>query len=169
MKDLISKLNPKSGDFIVYYGKVYEFYDIIADNGITFYRSIDYSNGEFYYFCKDEVVEISGNKNDLHECLRFYDLKKTNTERCEKHFHAINDWSLTDWACAVAGEVGEMCNMIKKLKRGENIDINEIGKEIADVVIYSDLLATRLGLSLSKLVTDKFNEVSDRVNCNIKL
>lgn len=101
--------------------------------------------------------------------MDFKDLQKANLERCEKSFHGINEWSPTDWATAVAGECGEMCNLIKKLRRGENIDMDEIGKELADLVIYADLLATRLGLSLGECVKNKFNEVSDRVKSDIKL
>jgi hypothetical protein len=69
---------------------------------------------------------------------------------------------LTDWACALAGETGEACNLIKKLRRGDAIDTEDIGKELADVVIYADLLAARLGIDLGEAVVQKFNEVSDR-------
>jgi NTP pyrophosphatase (non-canonical NTP hydrolase) len=62
--------------------------------------------------------------------------------------------------------------MIKKVRRGDrtpNEAASDIGKELADVVCYADLLAQRLGLSLGELVRDKFNEVSGRVNSNIRL
>lgn len=101
--------------------------------------------------------------------LSFNELSFVNSKRCEASFHPIDQWSPTDWACALAGETGEACNLIKKLHRGEDINIEEIGKELADVVIYADLLATRLGLNLGDCVKEKFNEVSDRVGSNIKL
>jgi|SRR3989338_4344526 len=106
---------------------------------------------------------------DDKKTMDFKDLEKANLERCNKSFFGINEWSPTDWATALAGECGEACNLIKKMRRGENIDINEIGKELADVVGYADLLATRLGLSLGECVRDKFNEVSDRVKSDIRL
>lgn len=101
--------------------------------------------------------------------LDFKDFSKVNKERCEKHYFQLDHWSLSDWATALSGECGEMCNLIKKMNRGEEIDVKEIGKEIADVVTYADLLASRLGLSLEDIVKQKFNEVSDRKGSDIKL
>ena len=98
--------------------------------------------------------------------LTFDKLRICNVARCNGTFHPIKEWSLTDWATALAGEVGEACNLIKKLRRGEKISVHEIGNELADVVIYADLLAARLGLDLGILVTKKFNEVSGRPNIN---
>lgn len=113
--------------------------------------------------------------------LTFSDLRAVNVERCESVFHRITDWSPTDWACAMAGECGEACNEIKKLKRLDGADAAfdtlekraelrlKIGAELADIVIYVDLLAKRLDLDLERCVIDKFNEVSDRRNCSLKL
>ena len=108
------------------------------------------------------------------------DLSYANFKRCEEVFHPLNSWTPTDWACAMAGEVGEACNLIKKLRRlddGTNTKkdpkahelIPLIGKELADVVIYADLLATRLGLSLGDEITEKFNEVSKRMKSTVFL
>lgn len=102
--------------------------------------------------------------------LSFEDLSRANLERCEDAFHPLDAWSPTDWACAMAGEVGEACNLVKKLRRGdEGIDVEAIGRELADVVIYADLLAQRLGLDLGAEVIAKFNAVSDRVGSSVRL
>jgi len=113
--------------------------------------------------------------------ITFDDLRAANVLRCEKSFHPINEWSPTDWACALAGEVGETCNAVKKLCRmdsGGNTKkdpqtvkeaIGEIAEELGDLITYADLLAARLGIDLEKAVRDKFNKVSDRMNSNIKL
>lgn len=113
--------------------------------------------------------------------MEINELSKANKERCEEVFHSINSWSPADWACALAGEVGECCNIVKKLKRLETNTntskdpqtkseaIKLIGKEIADTIIYADLLATRLGLNLEIEIKNKFNEVSDRMKSNIKI
>lgn len=95
-------------------------------------------------------------------------LKVINKQRCESVYHSIEGWSPTDWACAVAGEVGEMCNFIKKMRRGDNVSVSDVAKEAADVVIYLDLLAQRLGFDLSEAIRAKFDEVSDRVKSDIK-
>jgi NTP pyrophosphatase (non-canonical NTP hydrolase) len=113
--------------------------------------------------------------------LSFKKLRQTNVKRCRAVFHPLKAWSLTDWSCAMAGETGEACNIAKKLKRLEESDANfdtpkyrrklkrEFAKEIADVVIYADLLAAAAGINLAEAVRDKFNEVSDRRGSKIKL
>jgi NTP pyrophosphatase (non-canonical NTP hydrolase) len=113
--------------------------------------------------------------------LSFSKLRETNVRRCRSVFHPIKSWSLTDWCCAMAGETGEACNFAKKIKRLEEADANlntpkyrrklkrELGKEIADVVIYADLLAAAAGINLGEVVRQKFNEVSDRRGSKIKL
>ena len=101
--------------------------------------------------------------------MDFKKLTEANLVRCEESFHPLESWSPTDWATAVAGETGEMCNLVKKMRRGDSIPVEEVGKELADIVIYADLLASRLGLDLSDCIVQKFNEVSDRVNSSVKL
>ncbi|KPL21781.1 MAG: hypothetical protein AMJ75_09350 [Phycisphaerae bacterium SM1_79] len=101
--------------------------------------------------------------------MKFEELSKANLLRCEKSFHPLNDWSPSDWSNAMAGECGEVCNLTKKLRRGEDIKPHEIGREIADSVIYADLLAQRLGLSLGDLVKKTFNNKSDEVGSDIYL
>ena len=98
--------------------------------------------------------------SDNQRGLTFAELHNTNRLRCEEVFHPIDGWSPTDWACALAGEVGELCNLIKKLRRGENIPLHELADEAADVQIYLDLLCTRLGIDLSAATVRKFNRIS---------
>lgn len=88
-----------------------------------------------------------------------------------KHDEGLTDWSPAEWSNAMAGECGEACNMTKKMLRdgSENVDMEEMGHEIADVVIYADLLATRLGFKLEDLIVKKFNKVSEEKNSDLKL
>ena len=70
---------------------------------------------------------------------------------------ATGDVTPAEWACAMAGEAGEACNVAKKIKRletGTNTAKDPatmdacrtlMGKELADTVIYCDLLAASLG------------------------
>jgi NTP pyrophosphatase (non-canonical NTP hydrolase) len=116
------------------------------------------------------------------------ELKKVNEKRSLEGFNtALSDWSLSQWSNAVAGESGELCNIIKKVERGDfhkkpenasdDPEFNnayaeaqyreEIGKEAADIVIYLDLLCSREGLDLGSEIVKKFNEVSIKMNCNI--
>ena len=106
--------------------------------------------------------------------LSFEQLREVNVKRCEDVFHPVDSWSPTDWATAMAGECGEACNEIKKLRRLDGADqeldteyerkrlIYNTANELADLVIYADLLAARLGVDLGYFVTNKFNEVSKK-------
>ena len=107
--------------------------------------------------------------SDMTDGLTFNELRQANVERCEQSFHQVNDWSPTDWATALAGEIGEACNLIKKRRRGEEVADELIAHELADAVTYIDLLAARLGIDLGEAVRAKFNLVSDRVGSQIKL
>jgi NTP pyrophosphatase (non-canonical NTP hydrolase) len=60
----------------------------------------------------------------------------------------------------MAGEAGEACNLIKKMRRGDHVNLKQVADELADLVIYADLLAARLDINLGAAVVDKFNEVS---------
>lgn len=101
--------------------------------------------------------------------LSFGNVRKANLERC-KGFHALEDWSLTDWGCALAGEVGEACNFIKKMRRGDtSVTKEDVAKELADVVLYADLLAARMKIDLGSAVKNKFNEVSVRRNSKVRI
>jgi len=101
--------------------------------------------------------------------LNFAELRNANVQRCEEAFFGLYEWTPTDWGCALAGEAGELCNLLKKMRRGEDIDLEDVGRELADVVIYADLLAARLGLRLAGIIPKKFNETSVKVDSDILL
>ncbi len=83
-----------------------------------------------------------------------------------------SDWCLAQWSNALAGEVGESANIIKKIDRGD-ITLAEarplLAKEFADIVTYLDILAMRAGVDLGRATRDKFNEVSERVGSTVRI
>ena len=101
--------------------------------------------------------------------LSFDELRFANRDRANAIGYPIADWSPTDWACAAAGEMGEACNLVKKMRRGDDIDLKDLAWELADTVCYLDLLAERLGIDLGEAVREKFNVVSDRHGTGVKL
>lgn len=101
--------------------------------------------------------------------LTFLQLRSANISRDHAVWKECDTWSATDWGCAVAGEVGEACDLLKKRRGGASIPPVEIGRELADAVIYIDLLALHLGIDLGKAVRDKFNEVSAREGSDVIL
>ena len=118
--------------------------------------------------------------------LSFQTLAEKNRERCESKFHSISVWRPSQWSNAMAGETGEACNITKKMDRIWPSDqfkeswnkpeerrmqdlTDMLADEIADVVIYADLLAQRCGLSLGDIVRAKFNQKSDEIGSLVKL
>lgn len=105
--------------------------------------------------------------------LTFRQLRKVSLERCARwHPTGLSEWSLSDWAVAMAGEAGEACNIVKKLNRerdgiiGNTKSVDalraDLADEIADTLIYLDLLAAREGIDLAEAVITKFNTVSEK-------
>lgn len=104
--------------------------------------------------------------------LTFQHFRDNNVERCNRwHPAGIESWSPSDWLTAVCGELGELASLLKMRNRerdglpGNKFSPTDedIAKEIADVVIYLDLLAASLNINLAESVIAKFNEVSERV------
>lgn len=73
------------------------------------------------------------------------------------------------WGVELAGEVGEACNVVKKLERermgmpGSRATVEQLAQELADIVICVDLLAMHYGIELGPAVEDKFNETSVKI------
>lgn len=105
------------------------------------------------------VLEKTGEPG-LEVGLEFDEFQSLNLERCEIAFHRCNDWAL-----AIAGEAGELCNLLKKVRRGDfTVDEKraDILAEIADIITYCDSLMSRLHANTGIEVLRKFDEVSKR-------
>ncbi|MCG8585955.1 MAG: hypothetical protein MI757_14705 [Pirellulales bacterium] len=103
--------------------------------------------------------------------LTFERLADMNAQRCEEAFPQCRDWDASDWAVALAGEVGELCNLIKKMRRGDDLGSpwDAVAEELADIVTYVDLLASHLHFNLEDVVRDKWDKVSERVGSPLRL
>lgn len=75
----------------------------------------------------------------------------------------------------LAGEVGEACNVIKKLERerlgisGSRATVGDLAEELADVVICADLIALHYRIDLDAAVIAKFNKTSEKVGLSTRL
>ena len=102
-------------------------------------------------------------------------LRELSVERCEAYFFPLRAWSVLEWAGAAAGEAGEAANVAKKIRRHEVLCDNgkavydaakmakrrqDLGEEVADTIIYLDLLCASEGLDLEQVIRAKFNKVS---------
>lgn len=123
--------------------------------------------------------------------LVFEEFSILNAQRCAAVFHPINEWTLLEWAGAMAGEAGEAANIAKKFRRLDKADkskdtidlrrklLRKLIEEAADTTTYADLLVTaavRLGAEygiklpdLGRAVRRKFNVVSKKRGFGEKL
>ena len=127
--------------------------------------------------------------------LSFSSLREANLKRCAARFHPAEEWSSSAWGNAMAGEFGEVagelldlnmlmlkffaklkaCDTIKKMMRQMEGDAEfevlkkKLAFELADVIIYADLLSAPLGIDLGEAVRGKFNEVSAKRKVDILL
>ena len=101
--------------------------------------------------------------------------RQLNISRARNGFKCYDNQPLTYWTTALAGEVGELCNMIKKMERvqrggidgGSSYTAKDINKEmlkeeIGGIAIYLDLLASLLDIDLQEAMVDTFNEKSEK-------
>ena len=125
-------------------------------------------------------------RNSDHQ-LTLWDLHEVNTLRATKWHPGFpywetpaQEWNLADWSNAMQGEAGEAGNVVKKIRRHETghpgsqdpnlrVLLEKLGEELADTLIYLDLVATKAGINLAEAVKNKFNAVSDREGFSEKL
>lgn len=113
------------------------------------------------------------------DALDFAELRFTNLSRGLRWHPDFDDpmslthWNGADWSNAMQGEAGEAGNVVKKIRRhdtGLSLSkddtraelIAKLAEELADTIIYADLLAAYYGIDLGAAVREKFNIVSDR-------
>ncbi len=114
--------------------------------------------------------------------LTFAEFARVNRDRCESpdgFGHPLSGWSVSDWFLAAVGEFGEAANKAKKLNRVRdgipgNTETPEelragLADEIADAVIYLDLLAQSEGFDLGSIVASKFNRTSEKIGAPHRL
>lgn len=76
---------------------------------------------------------------------------------------------------AIAGETGEACNVIKKIVRnraglkGSGASIKDLANELADIIIYADLIARKENIDLGAAIREKFNATSDKLKLKTRL
>ena len=104
------------------------------------------------------------------------DFRALNMDRARNGFRCYDNQPLTYWTTALAGEVGELCNMVKKMQRVErggvdggssytakDITKDMLKEEIGGIAIYLDLMASLLDIDLGEAIRDTFNEKSRKM------
>jgi NTP pyrophosphatase (non-canonical NTP hydrolase) len=110
-------------------------------------------------------------KNDYEQ----FDALRISNENRQKEWNSGDEkLSLSYKGNELAGEVGELCNILKKIERerlgmaGSRATKEEAIEEIADVVICADLIAHELGINLFEAIKSKFNKTSEKYNLKSK-
>lgn len=95
-------------------------------------------------------------------------LREANYAR-QKEWDSQNKIDASYRGNELAGELGEACNIIKKLERerlgiaGSRATIEQLAEELADIVICVDLIAMSYHIDLKAAVRNKFNKTSEKV------
>jgi NTP pyrophosphatase (non-canonical NTP hydrolase) len=106
--------------------------------------------------------------DDSPESAQFTTLRGANAAR-NREWDVDGKITLAFRGNELAGEVGEACNIIKKLEReriglvGTRATAQQLAYELADVVICADLIAMDAGIDLDAAVREKFNATSKKV------
>jgi NTP pyrophosphatase (non-canonical NTP hydrolase) len=120
-----------------------------------------------------DTPTTSWSPSSMNGPLDFSQLRNANVHRnrTAEKFVGCEKWSGAEWGCALAGETGEACNVVKKILRDGDTKPRrlELEKELADIICYTDLLAHKYGIDLGEAVRSKFNEVSDRIGSYVKI
>lgn len=107
------------------------------------------------------------------DSMTFEEFCDKNESRCRRWHPDPNDWSLSDWYVALAGEIGEGANIVKKMNRiTSGVTGNrdpatlaslkkKLGEELADSLIYVFLVAYKADIDLELALIEKFNVVSE--------
>jgi len=120
-------------------------------------------------------------KPTLKDHATFQYVSQINRDRCN-HWHpnGLYSWSPADWAMATVGEFGELCNVLKKLRRledgaervGRGTEeelLAQVATEIGDTFVYLDLLCQRMDMDMYTCVAGTFNRVSEREGLSHRL
>lgn len=68
----------------------------------------------------------------------------------------------------LAGEVGEVCEKVKKhIRDGRDLDREDLKKELGDVLWYLAAVATDLGIDLNDVATTNYHKLKSRQERNV--
>jgi len=107
--------------------------------------------------------------------MNLTNLRAANVARDQEWNTGSERVSMTFRATELAGEVGEACNVIKKLEReriglvGSRDTKEHLAEELADIVICTDLVAMDADIDLDAAIAAKFNATSEKNGLSTRL
>ena len=106
--------------------------------------------------------------------MNFMQLRRANVDR-NAEWDPEGKLNASFRGLELAGEVGELCNLVKKLERermgipGSRATFLQLCEELADVQICLDLLAMHYSIDLGLATKVKFNQTSDKMQLKTRL
>jgi NTP pyrophosphatase (non-canonical NTP hydrolase) len=101
------------------------------------------------------------------------DMQSINAQRSMRWMAGSPGWTTLEIAGELAGEVGELANVCKKLRRSEmgvpgnkvsdDVLLQQARGEIGDVLVVLMLTASKLGIDLQDAVCEVFNAKSEQM------
>lgn len=79
-----------------------------------------------------------------------------------KIYESVKTLAFSYWGCALAGEVGELCNLIKKQERDKVNNEDEIKLEFADIFIYLLIIAKIRNYDINEILERKMRILKSR-------
>lgn len=122
----------------------------------------------------DDWSRTGGIVADNDNSASFTTLREANIAR-QQEWDGDNQIDLAYRGNELAGEVGEACNVIKKLERerrgiaGSRDTVEHLAEELSDIIICTDLVAMQAGIDLDAAVRSKFNATSEKVGVRTRL
>jgi len=104
---------------------------------------------------KEYAVLNEVNKMDMHE----YQQKASRTIPKGRWFNT----NVANFSMGLSGEVGEVVDHLKKaLYHGHELDVDEVEKELGDVLWYLSSLATVMNMDLGEIAKNNIEKLEER-------
>lgn len=101
--------------------------------------------------------------------LTFTDLRMANLDRCLTALHPLMKWTALEYATIAAASMNRAAMLLVKNYEDGSDTQKALRDAIADALLDLDLLAARCAVSLTDVVIERFNDVSDKLCCPVKL
>jgi hypothetical protein len=104
----------------------------------------------------------------------FATLRAANAKR-QKEWDTGGQMTLSYSGNELAGEIGELCNVLKKIERerfgmpGSRATVGQAAEELADGIICLDLIGVALGIDVWAAVVGKFNKTSEKYGLTTRI
>lgn len=78
------------------------------------------------------------------------------------HSESLEERDLTIMSLGLAGETGEVIELLKKRVRDGNLDLKNLTKELGDVLYYWSMLCNAFGISPTNVIDVNMDKLTSR-------